>query len=118
MLINSAYIAGSFGPIEHADLDDWKNTLEVNLFGTLKLTQEVLPHMKKARRGSIVNVNSQVTRKPIAGQAGRREGRDERGCAGNGNDRNAAFNRGPDDRESRIANQRSARIGNDGDALS
>lgn len=70
VLINSAYIAGSFGPIEHADLDDWKNTLEVNLFGTLKLTQEVLPHMKKARRGSIVNVNSQVTRKPIAGQAG------------------------------------------------
>jgi len=32
VLINSAYIAGSFGPIEQADLDDWKNTLEVNLF--------------------------------------------------------------------------------------
>ena len=70
VLLNSAYVAGSFGPIESADLDDWRKTLDVNLFGTLGLTQEVLPHMKKARRGSIVNVNSQVTRKPIAGQAG------------------------------------------------
>lgn len=70
VLLNSAYIAGSFGPIESADLADWRKTLDVNLFGTLGLTQEVLPHMKKARRGSIVNVNSQVTRKPSAGQAG------------------------------------------------
>lgn len=70
VLLNSAYIAGSFGTIESADLDDWRKTLDVNLFGTLGLTQEVLPHMKRARRGSIVNVNSQVTRKPIAGQAG------------------------------------------------
>jgi NAD(P)-dependent dehydrogenase (short-subunit alcohol dehydrogenase family) len=70
VLLNSAYIAGSFGPIESADLDDWRKTLDVNLFGTLGLTQEVLLHMKNARRGSIVNVNSQVTRKPIAGQAG------------------------------------------------
>ena len=40
VLLNSAYIAGSFGPIESADLDDWRKTLDVNLFGTLALRRK------------------------------------------------------------------------------
>ena len=70
VLINSAYIAGTFRPVESADLDDWRKVFDVNVFGTLNLTQEVIPHMKHQHRGSIVNVNSQVTRKPLAGQGG------------------------------------------------
>jgi len=69
-LINSAYVPGTLGPVETADLDDWRATFDVNLFGTLNLVQAVLPHMKHRRSGAIVNVNSQVVHKPLAGQGG------------------------------------------------
>lgn len=69
-LINSAYTPGKFTLFEDADLDDWRRTLEVNLFGSLNLTQEVVPHMKEQGGGSIVMVNSMVQKKPIDYQGG------------------------------------------------
>ena len=69
-LINSAYAPGKFEPIESADLDDWRNTLDVNLFGTMNLTQEVIPVLKKQGGGAIVMINSMVTRKRLAYQGG------------------------------------------------
>jgi len=69
-LINSAYNPGSFEPIEKAKLDGWRQAMEVNLFGTMTLTLEVVPHMKKQGGGSIVMVNTMVTRKPLATQGG------------------------------------------------
>src|SRR5262245_5215155 len=38
-LVNSAYVPGKFEPMESADLADWRTTLEVNLIGTIQLTQ-------------------------------------------------------------------------------
>ena len=70
VLINSAYNPGSFEPIEKAKLDGWRKAMEVNLFGTMSLTLEVVPHMKKQGGGSIVMVNTMVTRKPLATQGG------------------------------------------------
>lgn len=69
-LINSAYNPGSFEPIEKANLDSWRSALDVNLFGTMNLTLEVVPHMKKQGGGAIVMVNTMVTRKPLATQGG------------------------------------------------
>ena len=69
-LVNSAYVPGDFGPIESADLGDWRGTLEVNLFGTLQLTQAVIPVMKRQGGGAIVMINSMVTRKPMPHQGG------------------------------------------------
>lgn len=69
-LINSAYTPGRFALFEDSDLDDWRKTLDVNLFGSLNLTQEVVPHMKKQGGGSIVMVNSMVQKKPIDYQSG------------------------------------------------
>ncbi len=69
-LINSAYNPGPFGPVETADLDGWREALEVNLFGTMQLTIATIPHMKKAGGGSIVMINTMVTRKPLASQGG------------------------------------------------
>ncbi len=70
VLINSAYNPGSFEPIEKANLDGWRQAMEVNLFGTMALTLEVIPHMKQQGGGSIVMVNTMVTRKPLATQGG------------------------------------------------
>lgn len=69
-LINSAFIPGNFTPVEMADFDDWRKTLDVNLFGTLNLTQAVIPTMKKQGKGSVVMVNTMVTRKPMPYQGG------------------------------------------------
>ena len=64
-LINSAYTGGTFCSFEDADLDDWRKTMEVNVFGSLSLTQQVVPIMKKQGKGAIVNINTMVERKPL-----------------------------------------------------
>ena len=69
-LVNSAYVPGRFEPMETADLDDWRKTLDVNLFGTMQLTQAVIPVMKRQGGGAIVMINSMVTRKPMPYQGG------------------------------------------------
>ena len=66
-LVNSAYGAGPFVPFEEGDLADWRSAMEVTLFGSLQMTKSVLPHMKAAGGGSIVNVSTMETRKPLAG---------------------------------------------------
>lgn len=70
VLINSAYNPGSFEPIESANLDGWRQAMDVNLFGTMNLTLQVVAQMKKQGGGSIVMVNTMVTRKPLATQGG------------------------------------------------
>jgi NAD(P)-dependent dehydrogenase (short-subunit alcohol dehydrogenase family) len=69
-LINSAYVGGKFEPIEAADLTDWRATMEINFFGTMTLTQEAIPQLKAAGGGSIVMINTMVTRVPLPWQGG------------------------------------------------
>ena len=68
-LVNSAYVPGKFEPMESADLADWRTTLDVNLIGTMQLTQAVIPVMKRQGGGAIVMINSMVTRKPCPHQS-------------------------------------------------
>jgi len=65
VLINSAYDPGSFAPVDQANLEQWQRPLEVNYFGTLKLTQAVVPHMRSAGGGSIVMINTMAVHKPM-----------------------------------------------------
>lgn len=57
VLINNAGY-GEFGAIEQADLRRVRAQFETNVFGLSRLTQLVLPAMRSARRGRIVNVSS------------------------------------------------------------
>lgn len=68
-LINSAYSGGKFVMFADSDLDDWRATMEVNLFGSLTLTQKVVPKMKAQGSGSIVMINTMVQRKPMPMQS-------------------------------------------------
>ncbi len=70
VLANNAYIPGAFTLFEDADLADWHATMEVNLFGSLNLTQAVIAPMKAQGGGSIVNVNSMIQKKPLPYQSG------------------------------------------------
>jgi NAD(P)-dependent dehydrogenase (short-subunit alcohol dehydrogenase family) len=57
VLVNNAGY-GSYGAIEDVGLDEARRQFEVNVFGAMRLTQLVLPHMRQQRSGTIVNVSS------------------------------------------------------------
>jgi 3-oxoacyl-[acyl-carrier protein] reductase len=48
-------------PLEEQKDDVWARQINLNLFGTMLVTQAVLPYMKKAKSGVIVNVGSGST---------------------------------------------------------
>jgi short-subunit dehydrogenase len=56
-LINNAGY-GEYGPIEETDLGRVRTMFETNVFGLARLTQLVLPAMRRARSGRIVNIGS------------------------------------------------------------
>ncbi len=61
MLVNNAFRSAPYDTFEDAKLDDWRQIFEVNVFGSLALTQAVVPLMKPAG-GSVVMINSMSTR--------------------------------------------------------
>jgi len=56
-LINNAGL-GEYGPIEETALDRVRAMFETNVFGLARLTQLVLPAMRRSRSGRIVNIGS------------------------------------------------------------
>ncbi len=73
ILVNSAFHGGRHEPFETADLQKWRRPMEVNHFGTLQLTQALLPALKRAgsERGDarIVMINTMSIQR-IEEQAG------------------------------------------------
>lgn len=55
ILVNAAGIYGPIGSSLDVDFDKWKQTFEINVFGTFNLMQRVLPIMIKKGRGKIIN---------------------------------------------------------------
>jgi NAD(P)-dependent dehydrogenase (short-subunit alcohol dehydrogenase family) len=56
-LVNNAGY-GQYGAIEDVSLSEWRRQFEVNLFGAISVLRAVLPAMREARAGTIVNVSS------------------------------------------------------------
>jgi len=69
-LVNSAYMHGGWNSVEAADLEEWAQIYDVNCLGALRMAQAVLPAMKKAGGGAIVNVSTQASVKPFPGEGG------------------------------------------------
>ncbi|WHP17876.1 oxidoreductase [Cellulomonas sp. ES6] len=57
LLVNNAGY-GSLGSLEETPLDEGRRQFDVNVFGAARLIQLVVPHMRDAGRGRIVNVTS------------------------------------------------------------
>lgn len=57
VLVNNAGY-GQYGPVEEIPLDAVKHDFEVNVFGLLRMSQMVLPGMRKHGAGRIINVSS------------------------------------------------------------
>lgn len=58
ILVNNAGIAGPTLPCEEMPVEEWDNTLAVNLRGAFLMCREVLPQMKDQGYGRIVNISS------------------------------------------------------------
>ena len=58
VLVNNAGLVGSYEPIDTIDLDDWNRIVAVNQTGVFYGMRSVIPVMRKAGRGSIVNLSS------------------------------------------------------------
>jgi short-subunit dehydrogenase len=57
ILINNAGY-GSYGTVEDVPIDEARRQFEVNIFGLARITQLILPSMRKHKVGRIINISS------------------------------------------------------------
>jgi NAD(P)-dependent dehydrogenase (short-subunit alcohol dehydrogenase family) len=62
VLVNNAFRSAPYDAVERASMDDWRRIFDVNLFGSIQLSQAVIPAMRAQGGGSIVMINSMSTR--------------------------------------------------------
>jgi NAD(P)-dependent dehydrogenase (short-subunit alcohol dehydrogenase family) len=54
--------------LEEADIDDWRDAFDVNLFGSLRVVKAAIPFLKTSDGGSVVFIGSQIVRRVFAGR--------------------------------------------------
>jgi NAD(P)-dependent dehydrogenase (short-subunit alcohol dehydrogenase family) len=62
VLVNNAFLSAPYDAVEQARMADWRRIFDVNVFGSVQLSQAVIPFMKAQGGGSIVMVNSMSMR--------------------------------------------------------
>lgn len=60
VLVNNAGV-GMLGPFESTSMDAVRDVFETNTFGTMAMTQAVLPQFRARKAGVVINVASSVT---------------------------------------------------------
>ncbi|NUX57641.1 SDR family NAD(P)-dependent oxidoreductase [Paraburkholderia youngii] len=58
VLVNNAGIVACYEPVHGTDIESWQRVLAVNLTGSFLGMQAVLPFMRRAKQGSIINFSS------------------------------------------------------------
>jgi NAD(P)-dependent dehydrogenase (short-subunit alcohol dehydrogenase family) len=59
VLVNNAFTSGApRTPVDEADLDWWREVMDVNYWGSLQMSRAVIPAMKAAGSGRIVMINA------------------------------------------------------------
>jgi len=66
VLVNNAGV-GFVGAVEETSMAEVRDVFEANFFGALKVTQAVLPYMRKAKNGNIIQISSHGGIKAFAG---------------------------------------------------
>lgn len=65
MLVNNAGFNGHYSLIKDMPLAHWRETIEINLTGTMLVTRTVLPFMLDRKAGAIVTTASNVARRGL-----------------------------------------------------
>lgn len=66
ILVNSAGVVHKVAPLEQFSDDEFSMVIETNLHGSFYAARAVIPHMKRQRGGTIVNIGSRVGKVGIA----------------------------------------------------
>lgn len=61
LLINNAGYFGSGGVLEAPDMDEYRKTMEINLFGAFNMLTAFMPLIRNADKGRVINVTSTST---------------------------------------------------------
>ena len=69
VLVNNSGVAGPSGRLWETDIEEWKSTFEVNVFGVFLASRAVLPVMVAQRSGSVVIVGSITGKRPLFGRS-------------------------------------------------
>jgi 3-oxoacyl-[acyl-carrier protein] reductase len=65
ILVNNAAISGPKGPSESNDWSEWVKTIEINLFGSVLMTRELIPIFKQQRYGKIIQLSGGGATSPM-----------------------------------------------------
>jgi NAD(P)-dependent dehydrogenase (short-subunit alcohol dehydrogenase family) len=65
ILVNNAGIYGPMGYFEKNKLEDWEQTIQINLMGTVYACYCALPHFKERKSGTIINLSGGGATKPM-----------------------------------------------------
>lgn len=63
IVVNNAYDGGDAQEFLAADFDRWRQTMEVNLFGSLHMTRACVPHLEASGDGRVVMINTMSTQR-------------------------------------------------------
>jgi NAD(P)-dependent dehydrogenase (short-subunit alcohol dehydrogenase family) len=69
ILVNNAGIGGPTAPVETLAPDDWDRVLRVNLTSMFDTSRFAIPHLRRSRRGVVVNLSSVAGRFGYANRA-------------------------------------------------
>ncbi|SEH18190.1 NAD(P)-dependent dehydrogenase, short-chain alcohol dehydrogenase family [Natronorubrum sediminis] len=63
-VVNNAGIGGPHKTVEELSLDEWEDTLRVNLTGAFLVSKHALPYLKESNQASLVNISSTAAKDP------------------------------------------------------
>jgi NAD(P)-dependent dehydrogenase (short-subunit alcohol dehydrogenase family) len=58
VLVNNAFLAAPVERFETSNVDDWRQAMEVNYWGSLYMTHAVVPYMREAGGGCVIMINA------------------------------------------------------------
>ena len=65
ILVNNAGVYGPLGTIEEIDWKEWEEAIAINLLGLVYMSRAVVPAMKKARYGKMINLSGGGATNPL-----------------------------------------------------
>ncbi len=69
ILVNNAGLARGLEPLDKADEAGWRETIETNLTGVLRVTRQFLPKMVERKQGHVIFIGSVAGMDPYPGGA-------------------------------------------------
>ncbi len=65
ILVNNAGIYGPKGNVEEVDWTEWMKAVEINVYGSVLMTRELIPHFKKQRYGKVIQLSGGGATNPL-----------------------------------------------------